>query len=595
MTVKITVLNRSTVLSDDDIADAVEALQIQVHRDFAPAWAVDADVSFVPSSQQPDPQAWQIVVADNSDTPGALGYHDLTPAGLPVGYVFAKDDLDAGTSWTVTLSHELIEILADPWIDDVTLVDNGDGTGTLYAAEVCFTEDTMIPLLDGMAVPIRDLIGKDHFWVYSLAEDGSLRPGRGHSAKLTGKDAEIVKVTLDSGASIRCTADHHFMMRDGSYRRANELFPSDSLMPLYRRLAPMEGNGYEYEQTYSPKDDKWVFTHRFVEGRCPKGYVRHHKDFDRFNNSPENIELKTWEEHQATHRLHFPPPMSPERLAECSHRFKKLNASHKGKKRQELCVPHTLTQEQRAACGKRGRSSMIAYNKSEAHRQVARNSNRFRKLWENQEFRKRKNGMSSVQMRAFNATQKHRDIMAIVLSSPEFKAAASRNALEVNHKRWHIARRIVKQNCNLCAPAVVNHKIVSIEPAGRADVYDFVVEKYRNFALSAGVFVHNCDMCEDDSLGYTIRTSKGTDILVSDFCYPAAFEQYPAPGAQFDQQGRMTKPFQVLAGGYIGAQNVQLSGWTQINAQGATNRAAQQAPVHSRRERRSVGRKNWTT
>ena len=38
---------------------------------------------------------------------------------------------------------------------------------------------------------------------------------------------------------------------------------------------------------------------------------------------------------------------------------------------------------------------------------------------------------------------------------------------------------------------MVNHKVVSVKLAGTADVYDFIVEKYHNFALLAGVFVHN--------------------------------------------------------------------------------------------------------
>lgn len=39
-----------------------------------------------------------------------------------------------------------------------------------------------------------------------------------------------------------------------------------------------------------------------------------------------------------------------------------------------------------------------------------------------------------------------------------------------------------------------NHKVVSIEDGGYEDVYDIEVEKYHNFALSSGVFVHNCVM-----------------------------------------------------------------------------------------------------
>jgi hypothetical protein len=37
-----------------------------------------------------------------------------------------------------------------------------------------------------------------------------------------------------------------------------------------------------------------------------------------------------------------------------------------------------------------------------------------------------------------------------------------------------------------------NHKIIKIEFFGYEDVYDITVEKYHNFALTAGIFVHNC-------------------------------------------------------------------------------------------------------
>lgn len=40
---------------------------------------------------------------------------------------------------------------------------------------------------------------------------------------------------------------------------------------------------------------------------------------------------------------------------------------------------------------------------------------------------------------------------------------------------------------------IQNHKIVSVESIDyKADVYDITVDKYHNFALEAGVFVHNC-------------------------------------------------------------------------------------------------------
>jgi len=77
-----------------------------------------------------------LVVLDNSDQAGALGYHDLTPNGLPMGKIFAGSDLQYGSKWTVTASHELLEMLGDPDINLCASVANDDGSLRLYAYEV---------------------------------------------------------------------------------------------------------------------------------------------------------------------------------------------------------------------------------------------------------------------------------------------------------------------------------------------------------------------------------------------------------------------------------------------------------------------------
>jgi hypothetical protein len=76
-------------------------------------------------------------VLDNSDQAGALGYHDVTDQGLPLGKVFAGTDLQSGNQWTVTASHELLEMLADPEINLTVFVQPSQQGGTLYAYEVC--------------------------------------------------------------------------------------------------------------------------------------------------------------------------------------------------------------------------------------------------------------------------------------------------------------------------------------------------------------------------------------------------------------------------------------------------------------------------
>src|SRR5947207_13705271 len=109
----IAIVNRSTVISDDKVKAIAAALQIQVKRDLRLHWPIDADVAFLPGKTKAPKDAWQLVVLDTSDQADALGYHDVTAAGLPLGKAFAKSDLEAGDDPGVTLSHELLEMLVD--------------------------------------------------------------------------------------------------------------------------------------------------------------------------------------------------------------------------------------------------------------------------------------------------------------------------------------------------------------------------------------------------------------------------------------------------------------------------------------------------
>ena len=135
--IQIALINNYAPLSDDQVNAVAAALQIQVHRDFAPIWGVDADITYYPSSQQPPVSSWLLGIFDNSDQAGALGYHDLTEQGLPLGKIFAGTDAQYGSSWSVTASHELLEMLGDPDINLTVFRQQQDGTGVLYAYETC--------------------------------------------------------------------------------------------------------------------------------------------------------------------------------------------------------------------------------------------------------------------------------------------------------------------------------------------------------------------------------------------------------------------------------------------------------------------------
>ena len=138
--IHVAVINASTVLSDQAVKDALPSLQIQVHRDFAPVWGVDAELHLVGRNRNPPNGAWWLVLHDNAAKAGEEGYHDLTNEGLPMGKVFAETDLKEGDTWTVTASHELLEMLADPEVNLSVMVERRAGGSyhqLLYAYEVC--------------------------------------------------------------------------------------------------------------------------------------------------------------------------------------------------------------------------------------------------------------------------------------------------------------------------------------------------------------------------------------------------------------------------------------------------------------------------
>ncbi len=172
--IMVKVVNESTVLSDSKVQQAIPSLQIQVHRDFAPPWGIDADVSFIPRGMNPDQGAWVLAILDNSDQANALGYHDLSPSGMPLGKVFAGSDIQQGLEWTVTATHELLEMLADPYIDLTVFVQNDNATsGVIYAYEVCDAceADALAYNIDG--IKVTDFVYPA--WFESLATGGGVQ------------------------------------------------------------------------------------------------------------------------------------------------------------------------------------------------------------------------------------------------------------------------------------------------------------------------------------------------------------------------------------------------------------------------------------
>jgi hypothetical protein len=169
--IQISVINASTVVTDNDVRPVVDALQKQVTNDFLPAWGVGAQLTFIPAGTAPPAGTWWLSILDDSDQAGALGYHDITPDGLPLGKVFAGTDLKYGMQWSVTASHELLEMLGDPNINLTVFVQNDQSTGILYAYEVCDACEA-----DNLAYQIGNVLVSDFVfpsWFESFRAAGS--------------------------------------------------------------------------------------------------------------------------------------------------------------------------------------------------------------------------------------------------------------------------------------------------------------------------------------------------------------------------------------------------------------------------------------
>src|SRR4249919_728666 len=106
--------NHSAEVTNADIANSLPAFQTAVSRDFAPVWGTDAVLTTDPAAEQTANML--VYVNDEPDCWGCLGYHDVV-LGRPTSYVFADLAEQYHDSWQLILTHELFEMLADPWIN----------------------------------------------------------------------------------------------------------------------------------------------------------------------------------------------------------------------------------------------------------------------------------------------------------------------------------------------------------------------------------------------------------------------------------------------------------------------------------------------
>jgi len=376
----------------------------------------------------------------------------------------------------------------------------------------CFRGDTRVALVDGTAPTLEEMARRaqngELFWGYSIGPTGRLIVTLLDVPRYVGRDA-LLEVVLDNGLAIHATHDHLFLKRDGIMAAADRLRPGDSLMPLYR--STRRG----YEMVYQPINghlypthrlsDEWNLRHQVYADE--PGTHRHHIDHNRRNNCPVNLERKPAAEHIRLHNSdtygadfdafeHGTAIRSAlERLAQDPEWVKRFSRAQADRATAFWQDERYLSIRERVLESRRNPSQQTR----ERHRAAA-----LRRYSDAAE-RERHGRIGAAAWARDDGTrrERQRDIARQINLREEITAEAVRRALdEAGSVRGaarllgcdrSVFRRFPEVLGSVWSRGQRNHKIVSIRAlTGEHDVFCLTVPEAGNFALEAGVFVHNC-------------------------------------------------------------------------------------------------------
>ena len=419
----------------------------------------------------------------------------------------------------------------------------------------CFTKDTKVKLADGRDLSFGELIkehkqGKNNF-TYTVNNNGEIKITKIRNPRKTIENTQIMKVVLDNGEEIKCTLNHKFMLKNGGYKEAQYLDEGDSLMPLYFRLSTKKDdkNIVGYTMVFQPKLNAWNFAHVLsdawnIENNIytkSKGRIRHHINFNKLNNNPENIVRLGWKEHW---QLHY-------KLTSSKHKndadyVKKLADGRKAfwsKQENRKGYSDRMSQRNLMNWKKSSYREKMGIFLSEMNKKYLADhperigairitaSKTMKKMWQIPKYKQlfHEKIVASNKRRLTNLTGKVKFLRICRYLSD--------NNLEINEESyekvrvdifggqsfttWDLGMNKYFKNSrdSVLFELNQNHKVYRKEFLNEfEDVYDLTIDETHNFALACGIFVHNSiDGDSAASMRYTeAKLSKLGETLLQD-------------------------------------------------------------------------------
>ena len=378
----------------------------------------------------------------------------------------------------------------------------------------CFTKDTKVALADGRSLSFEEMIKENgEYYGYSLTNEGNVAISKLEFPRKIKENQPLLKITLDNGEIIKCTYDHIFYKRDMSQIEAQHLKIGDSLYPLYIKKAKdintdeinckhkLRNKLNEYNCVYDVKLNKWSFIHNLADEynfrngltSLSGSFVRHHKDFNKYNNNPTNIVRMTFKDHLKLHSS-LASEMNKLGISGYKAAIKKYPnlCSNAGKIGASITWNNDKTEKTR----EKAKKNITNWNKSKearklaSERQLKNNTQKFSK-WNGSEWLLNRQKLSRI-----------RKVFNDIVSNNEKISKDTYEKYRINYYNypyWEKVEKLLKTlsftyDDVLNNKKPLNHRIVSIEKIDNEDVYCLTCSEFGNFALSSGVFVHNCGM-----------------------------------------------------------------------------------------------------